>query len=380
MQAIGTLTGGIAHDFNNMLTIILGYSELLLDATEEGDPRHADLERIVLTVRNGADLVKRLLTFSRQAEAQPRKLNLNDQIRQINKLLSKTIPKMVEIKLILADDLSPIHADPSQMEQIVMNLAVNASEAMPDRGILTIETRNVILDDEFCRTRHGAKCGDYVLLRVSDTGRGMDQETMDRMFDPFFTTKGWDSRRGTGLGLPIIQGVVQQHDGCMTCVSEPGKGATFSIYIPVMKEVVVPREVTEKPALPGGSETILLVEDEDAIRDLGKRYLNRAGYTVVEAGNGRDALEVYRREQEKISLIILDLVMPEMGGKQCLEELLKINPEVKVLITSGNSSGAAGNEATNCGAMGFVGKPFGMRQLLLEVRKVLDLEFTAVPM
>ena len=372
MQAIGTLTGGIAHDFNNMLTIILGYSELLLEDFQEGDPRHADLEKIVQTTRNGADLVQRLLTFSRQKDAQPRKMNLNDQIRQISKLLSKTIPKMVEINLILGDDLAPISADPSQMEQIVMNLAVNASEAMPDGGKLTVETRNVLLDEEFCRTHHGAKPGDYVLLRVADTGSGMDKDLVDRMFDPFFTTKGWDSRKGTGLGLPIVQGVVQQHEGRIECFSELGKGTTFDIYWPVMKEDVESREVTGKPTLPGSTETILLVDDEDFIRDLGKRYLNRAGYTVVEARNGTEALELYRKDQKIISLIILDLVMPEMGGKQCIEHLFKINPKVKVLIASGYSSGGTAESGSELGARGFVGKPFDMKQLLKAVRDVLD--------
>ncbi len=253
MKAIGTLTGGIAHDFNNMLTIVLGYSELLLADTEDNDPKREDLEKIVQTSRNGADLVQRLLTFSRQAEPQQRKMNLNDRIRQIHKLLSKTIPKMIEIDLVLADDLAAIHADPSQMEQIVMNLAVNASEAMPDKGKLTIQTKNVVLDDEFCRMRHGVKAGVYVLLRVSDTGRGIDKETMDRMFDPFFTTKGWDSRRGTGLGLPIVQGVVQQHVGYIECFTELGKGTTFDIYLPVIKETEEPAKASGKPILPKGT-------------------------------------------------------------------------------------------------------------------------------
>ncbi|MBI5568695.1 MAG: PAS domain S-box protein [Desulfomonile tiedjei] len=372
MQAIGTLTGGIAHDFNNMLTIILGYSELLLDETQESDPRHSDLEKIGQTARSGADLVQRLLTFSRQTEAQPRRLNLNDRIRQIDRLLSKTIPKMVEIRLILADDLAPIKADPAQMEQVVMNLAVNASEAMPDGGILTVETRNVILDEGFCRTHHGTKPGDYVLLRISDTGRGMDAETKDRMFDPFFTTKGWDSRKGTGLGLPVVQGVIQQHGGCIECFSQAGKGTTFDVYLPVTKDDAASNQEAGKLVPRGGSETILVVEDEDHIRDLGKRYLDRAGYTVLEARNGREALELYRRETKRISLIILDLIMPEMGGKQCMEQLVKINPEAKVLIASGYSSGGSEKEVVQLGAKGYVGKPFDMRQLLQAVRDVLD--------
>ena len=373
MQAIGTLTGGIAHDFNNMLTIILGYSELLLDETPDSDPKHSDLEKIVQTAHSGADLVQRLLTFSRQTEARPRRLNLNDQIRQIDKLLSKTIPKMVEIRLVLADDLAPVRADPAHMEQVVMNLAVNASEAMPDGGTLTVETRNVVLDEASSRAHHGTKPGNYVLLRVSDTGCGMDAETMDRMFDPFFTTKGWDSRKGTGLGLPVVQGAIQQHGGCIECLSEPGKGTTFAIYLPVAAEDSESEEAAGKPIMPpGGDETILLVEDEHHIRDLGKRYLNRAGYTVLEAGNGKEALALYKSENGRISLIILDLIMPEMGGKQCMEQLVTIDPGVKVLIASGYSSGGAENEILRLGAKGYVSKPFDMRQLLRAVRDVLD--------
>ncbi len=372
MKAIGTLTGGIAHDFNNMLTIILGYSELLLADTEEGDPKREDLEKIVQTSRNGADLVQRLLTFSRQAEAQPRKMNLNNRIGQIYKLLSKTIPKMIEINLILADDLAPINADPNQMEQIVMNLAVNASEAMPDTGKLTIQTKNVVLDDEFCRIRHGVKTGAYVLLRVSDTGRGIDKETMDRMFDPFFTTKGWDSRKGTGLGLPIVQGVVQQHGGYIECFTELGKGTTFDIYLPVPKESEEPTKASGKPTFPKGTETILFVDDEEDIRELGKRYLNRAGYTVLLAQNGTEALGIYKNRQEDISLIVLDLIMPEMSGRQCLEQILKMNPRMKALIASGRSSGGTKQDAMGIGARGFVRKPFDMKQLLQAVRDVLD--------
>jgi two-component system, cell cycle sensor histidine kinase and response regulator CckA len=372
MKAVGTLTGGIAHDFNNMLTVILGYSELLLADTEEGTPQREDLEKIVQTSRNGADLVQRLLTFSRQAEAQPRNMNLNDRIRQIHKLLSKTIPKMIEIDLVLADDLAPIHADPSQMEQIVMNLAVNASEAMPDTGKLTIRTKNMILDDEFCRIRHGVKPGTYVLLRVSDTGRGIDKETMDRMFDPFFTTKGWDSRRGTGLGLPIVQGVVEQHKGYIECFTELGKGTTFDIYLPAIKEGDEPTKASGKALLPAGTETVLFVDDEEDIRELGKRYLSRAGYTVLLARNGTDALEIYKSRQDDISLVVLDLVMPETSGRQCLAQILKMNPRMKVLIASGRSSGGTEQDAMEIGAKGFVRKPFDMKQLLQAVRDVLD--------
>ncbi len=372
MQAIGTLTGGIAHDFNNMLTIILGYAELLLNETAESDPKHADLAKIVQTSRNGADLIQRLLTFSRQADTQALRLSLNDQIGDVHKLLLKAIPKMVEIDLVLEDNLATIEADPAQMEQVVMNLAVNGSKAMPQGGKLTIETKNVVLDDEACRTHHGAKPGKYVLLRVSETGPGMDTTTMDRMFDPFFTTKGWDSRKGTGLGLSTVQGVVERHDGFIECLSNPGDGTTFSAYFPAMGEDVETKELAGGQISRAGSETILLVDDEESIRELAKRYLERAGYSVIEAGNGMEALELYRNDQETISVIVLDLIMPQMGGNQCLRELLKINPEAKVIVASGYSSGGSNNESRDLGVKGFVAKPFNMRKLLEIVRDVLD--------
>jgi len=372
MQAIGTLTGGIAHDFNNMLTIILGYAELLLDDTEESDPAYADLAKIVHTSHNGAELVQRLLTFSRQTETQAVKLNLNDEIRQINKLLSKAIPRMVEINLVPADDLAPIEADAGQMAQVVMNLAVNGSEAMPDGGKLSIETRNVVFDDKSCLTRHGAKPGKYVLLRVSDTGHGMDKDTMDRMFDPFFTTKGWDSRKGTGLGLSVVQGVVEQHKGFIECSSNPGEGTTFSVYFPAMREDVETEAPVGRPIPAAGSETIMLVDDEEPIRALCKRHLERAGYSVIEAGNGKEALELYRNNYAGISLVLLDLIMPQMGGKQCMEQLLKMNPDVKVVIASGYSSGGSEHKASELGARGFAAKPFNMGGLLRTIRAVLD--------
>jgi signal transduction histidine kinase/ActR/RegA family two-component response regulator len=373
MQAIGTLTGGIAHNFNNLLTVVLGYSELLLGDTPEGDPTYADLEKICRTCREGADLIQRLLTFSQRAEAQPQRLNLNDRIRQLHELLRKTIPLMVKIKLVLADDLASIDVDPNHMEQIVMNLAVNASDAMPEGGVLTVETRNAALGEEFFRTHREAKPGMYVLLRVSDTGRGIDKETIARMFEPFFTTKGWDSRRGTGLGLSIVQGVVEKHGGYIECFSELDKGTTFDIYLPVKQGPVTLTRATEEPALPEGPQTILFVDDEEYIRELGQRCLSRAGYTVIVAGNGAEAIERYDREKGKIALIVLDLIMPETSGRQCLQHILSADPQARILIASGQSSGGAIKNAMQMGAKGYLGKPYDMKQLL---RAVTD-AFTA---
>ena len=343
---------------------------MLLIGKDERDPSYADLQKINQAARNGADLVKRILTFSRKAEINSRPLNLNHEIEQAKKLLTRTIPKMIEIELILSDDLATVNADPTQVEQILMNLAVNARDAMPDGGKLTFETKNVTLDEEYCGLHVGAKPGDYVMLSVSDTGHGMDHETLNHIFEPFYTTK--ETGKGTGLGLAMVYGIVKQHDGYITCYSEPGMGTTFKIYLPVIPTEAKSETPTEKPILPRGTETILLVDDEEMIRELGKRILERSGYTVLTAANGKEALNLYRKQGSEISLVILDLIMPEMGGKQCLEELLKIDPQVKVLIASGYSGGGETKKTIETGARGFVGKPYDMRQMLQAVRQVLD--------
>ncbi len=370
MEAVGTLAGGVAHDFNNLLQVVLGYSELIL-ADEDLPRRHRDdLARILQSARNGADLVHRLLTFSRKTEVKPRPLNLNRQIEQLQKMLSRTIPKMIEIELGLADDLAAINADRTQMDQVLMNLAVNASYAMPQGGRLIIETRNVILDEHYSKTHLGAVPGPYILLSVSDTGQGMDEETREHIFEPFFTTK--DPGEGTGLGLAMVYGIVKQHGGYIVCYSEPGEGTTFKIYLPALEGPPLSRQIFPSITPAGGSETILLVDDEELVRDLGARILTRAGYTVLTATNGKEALEVYRNQKNRIALVLLDLIMPEMGGKQCLEELLEINPGAKVLIASGYSPNSLTKETTEVGARGFVSKPYDIRQLLETVREVLD--------
>ena len=240
---------------------------------------------------------------------------------------------MIAIELHLADNLRSISADPTQIEQILLNLAVNAAHAMPEGGKLTFETQNVKLDEEYCRTHLETKPGEYVLLTVSDTGHGMEKEILDRIFEPFFTTK--DRGEGTGLGLSMVFGIVKSHDGHITCHSKPGAGTVFKLYFPAAEmEIAWDPEITMKmPSF--GTETILLVDDEKSIRDLGKEVLTSVGYKVLTASTGREALDMYTKARDEISLVILDLIMPEMGGKQCLEELLKIDPGVKVLISSG---------------------------------------------
>ena len=371
MEAVGTLAGGIAHDFNNMLQAVLGYAQLLLFGKEKDEAGYKDIQEIVSAAGRGSELTRQLLTFSRKVESKRRPLNLNREVEQVRKLLERTIPKMIAIEIHLANDLETIDADPAQMEQVLMNLAVNAKDAMPEGGRLVIETKNTTLDSDYCKIHLEARTGDYVLLTVSDTGRGMDRKTQERIFEPFFTTKG--PGKGTGLGLAMVYGIVKSHDGYIMCYSELDEGTTFKIYLPVIErrgETVEPQEAEVPPR--GGTETILLVDDEPAIRKLGERVLRNSGYTVVAAPDGESALELYRKEQEHIDLVMLDLIMPGMGGKRCLEELVMVNPQVKVIIATGYSANGRTKKALETGARGCISKPYDARQMLKEVRDVLD--------
>ena len=370
MEAIGTLAGGIAHDFNNLLQVTLGFSELLLAEKEEDDPEYADLLKILQAAKNGAELVQRLLTFSRKVEPKPIPLNLNRRIVLVEKLLKRTIPKMIDIQMNLSDDLAEISADPIQMEQVLMNLAVNARDAMPNGGKLVLETRNVTLDDEYCKVHVGPCPGNYVSLTVSDTGHGMDKGTVEHIFEPFYTTK--ELGRGTGLGLATVYGIVSQHGGFIRCYSEVGRGTTFNVYFPAIQSFVEPGVETSGVMPAFGTETILLVDDEALVRDLGERILSKVGYTILTAANGIDALDLYRKEGKQIDLVILDLIMPKMGGEGCLRELLKIDPGLKILIASGYAADAAAGNPLALGARAFVTKPFRFKELLGQVRKVLD--------
>lgn len=370
MEAIGTLAGGIAHDFNNLLMIILGYTDLLMQHEPAGGTRRDKLAAIRQAARDGADLVNRILTFSRRVESKVRPIDLNDEVLRIERLMLRTLPKMITIELHLANDLNTINADPAQMEQMLLNLAVNAHHAMPDGGRLVIETSNVTLREDYCKVHAEARPGKYVLLAVSDTGTGIEPEILDRIFEPFFTTKA--NGEGTGLGLSMVHGIVAQHTGYIRCYSEPGVGTTFKIYFPIAESEIVAdmSETMEMPAF--GSETILLVDDDKRIRELGAEMMMLAGYDVLTATSGHDALEIYQNRKEEISLVILDLIMPGMSGSQCLKELLKQDPDVKVLICSGYSTGGPTKEITKAGARGFITKPYDTKEILKAIRTVLD--------
>jgi PAS domain S-box-containing protein len=370
MEAVGTLAGGVAHDFNNLLQVILGYSEMILTDERLPAAHEADLLKICQAAKSGADLVQRMLTFSRKSETKAVTLNLNNRVEQLEKMLSRTLPKMIDIEISLAEDCKPISADPLQIEQVLMNLAINARDAMPEGGKLIITTENVTAHEECAKANLGQEPGDYVLLRVSDTGFGMDSETLEHIFEPFYTTKG--PGEGTGLGLAVVYGIVKQHGGYVFCYSEPGAGTTFKLYFPALESGEEPDQPEPTPFLQGGSETILLVDDDELIRELGLRILGKLGYRVVLASNGKEALEMFRKQKDEISLIIMDLIMPEMSGKQCLEEILKIDPKAKVLIASGASARSHIFDIREIGAKGIVNKPYEMTELFTVVRETLD--------
>jgi two-component system, cell cycle sensor histidine kinase and response regulator CckA len=371
MEAIGTLAGGMAHDFNNLLQAILGYSDLLLMKKGPGDPDRKRLEVIQHAARDGADLVSRILTFGRKTESQTRPIDLNEEILKAQRLLRRTVPRMIEIKLVLAENLHIIDADPAQIEQVLLNLAVNAQHAMPNGGQLLIETSNVSLSDEYLRTHLGARQGKYALLTVSDTGAGMEPEVLDRIFEPFFTTKA--NGEGTGLGLSMVHGIVSQHGGYIRCYSEPGRGTSFKIYFPVSAGELISQDLALTREMPAfGTETILLVDDDDRIREMGRQLVEMGGYHVISARSGEEALQIYSEKKGEISLIILDLIMPGIGGSRCLEELLRMDPEVRVVVASGYSENGPTVSKKRTGARGFVKKPYDAKDILGAIRKVLD--------
>ncbi|CAB1078803.1 hypothetical protein D1AOALGA4SA_6530 [Olavius algarvensis Delta 1 endosymbiont] len=370
MEAVGTLAGGIAHDFNNLLQAVQGFAEMLLFDKHKSDPGYSELQQISQAAQRGADLTRQLLTFSRKIESEMRPVDLNVLVEKTKILLERTLPRMIAIKLRLAPPGKIVNGDPAQLEQILMNLAVNAKDAMPEGGELILQTASTCLDEAYCQLQPETKPGDYVLLTVSDNGCGMDEETLTNIFDPFYTTKG--RAEGTGLGLAMVYGIVKSHGGHIECISGLGVGTSFKIYLPAINRTPSTGTAARADLLVGGSETILLVDDEQVIRKVGEATLARFGYTVLTAADGRLAVELYRREQERIDLVILDLVMPNMSGKQCLEALLRINPALKVVIASGYSESEHRAGLIQSGARGFVGKPYEAKKLLDAIRQVLD--------
>jgi len=373
MEAIGTLAGGIAHDFNNLLQAILGHTQMLLISKHDNDPDYSGLKEIEKAAKRGAELTRQVLTFSRKVPSELKPVDLNHVVRQVVRLLKRTIPKMIDIDLQLQEGLGTINADPVQIEQVIVNMVVNARDAMPEGGRLSIETENVDINEDYCKVHLGAKPGPFVLLSISDTGHGMDRDTLKHIFEPFFTTKG--RGRGTGLGLAMVYGIVKNHNGYITCYSEPGEGTTFKIYFPKYEGEGQTSNRAKKPRredIRGNGELILVVEDEEILRELARKILETFNYKVLCAPNGENALKIFREHKSEVSLVILDYVMPGMSGKQCLEEILRIDPKAKVVIASGYSMNGPIRESLNKGALAFVKKPFELRELLRVTKRVLS--------
>jgi signal transduction histidine kinase/CheY-like chemotaxis protein/PAS domain-containing protein len=370
LEAVGTLAGGIAHDFNNLLQGIQSYAEVLLLDKEQGTREYAKLMAIQQAAERGASLTRQLLTFSRSMESSFQPVDLNALINRSMDFLKRILPKMIQIEPVLDHELDRVSADASQIEQILLNLALNARDAMEEGGRLRILTRNVQLQGSFCRTHFGVERGEYVLLEVSDNGHGMDAEISEHVFEPFFTTKA--SGKGTGLGLAMVYGIVKNHLAHIECESHPGKGSSFRIYLPVTDDPTIKNESAKMEPVSRGTETVLLVDDEDFVRIVATEALQRFGYRVLCATTGEEALEIFEEEGDRIQLVILDLVMPGMGGKQCLLRLLEKKPEINIVIASGYSEEMASVDFVKMGARRFISKPYNIQQLLSGIREVLD--------
>jgi len=371
MEAIGQLAGGIAHDFNNLLTVIKGYSQLSQMELREGDPLKENLGEIGKAAERAANLTRQILAFSRRQMMEMRVLDLNNVLQDLDKMLRRVIGEDVELVTLLTEDPGRVKTDPGQIEQVIMNLAINARDAMPHGGKLTIETANVKLDEEYARSHIAVRPGHYVMLAVSDTGVGMAPEVRDRVFEPFFTTK--EKSKGTGLGLSTVYGIVKQSGGNIWVYSEPNHGTTFKIYLPRVDEPLEElKEEMVREEIHRGGETILLVEDEVEVRKLAIRVLERQGYTVLEARDGEEALFLCQQKKEPIHLILTDVVMPQMGGPQLVEQLRQVRQDFKVVYMSGYTDNTITHRGVLEKGMNYIQKPFTIDGLARKVREVLD--------
>jgi PAS domain S-box-containing protein len=371
MEAVGQLAAGISHDFNNLLCIINGYSEVLLDNQEIAETARNQLQQIRKAGQRAAALTHQLLAFSRKQVLQPKVFSLNLVLRDHEQALLRLIGEDIEVRTELDPHLEAIKADPNQIEQVILNLCVNARDAMPEGGRITLETTNVDVDELLAGQHAPMKPGRYVRLAVSDTGTGMDKETLTRIFEPFFTTKG--PEKGTGLGLATVYGIVKQTGGYVWAYSEPGQGATFSVYLPTATEGAEPSKLAANPQeILRGSETILLVEDTAQLLDLTRKLLEGSGYKVLEAAGGKQAIEIADRYDGNIALLLTDVVMPNIGGLSLAKSLRKRRSGMKILYMSGYSNGAIVDSGVLKPGTDFVHKPFTAKELAKKVRELLD--------
>jgi two-component system cell cycle sensor histidine kinase/response regulator CckA len=371
MEAVGQLAGGVAHDFNNILTAIVGYTDLLAAELGSNAQQLEDLEEIRKAARRAAALTRQLLAFSRKQVLELRIIDVNGVVLNLDKMLRSLISENIELKTDLAENLAAARADPNQIEQVIMNLAINARDAMPDGGTVTIETGNVTLDDAYASQHVSVIPGEYVMLAVSDTGCGMDEKTKSRIFEPFFTTK--PAGRGTGLGLSTVYGIVKQTGGNIWLYSEPGKGTTFKIYLPAIAALpedigkVAPAEAPRR-----GAGTVLVVEDDEQLRRLTHRALDAQGYTVLVADGGGTALDIARRHKGQIDLLLTDVIMPDTNGRKLAETIQAARPGMRVLYMSGYPDGAIASHGMLEPGVAYLAKPFTTEAIARRVREVLE--------
>ena len=373
MDALANLAGGIAHDFNNILQAVLGHTQLALMERAETDPIYNTLLQIEAIVNKGCDLTKQFLTFGRKVRSGFMSVDLNGKIGEIQQILQRSLPKTIQIETALDKDLKKLCADPSQIEQILMNLGLNAKDAMPEGGRLRFKTENVTLTRDHPLARLNSKPGEYVFLSVSDTGMGMDRETLQRIFEPFFSTKG--KGKGAGLGLAMVYALVKNHDGLIECSSKPGVGTDFRLYFPAARSHESPAATENgKGKVQGGDETLLLVDGEADVLGISTKMLRNIGYNVLTASSGEEAINAYRHAWEKIALVILDIGTPGMGSMKCLEELFSIDRSAKVIVSTGYSLNGRIKKTLELGAKDYLKKPYSLNCLLAKVRSVLDEE------
>jgi len=367
MEAVGTLAGGIAHDFNNLLMGIQGRVSLMLMDMDSNHPHFIHVSGIEDAVKKGADLTKQLLGFARGGKYEVKPADPNDLVQKSSEILGRA-KKEIKIQRKYEREIWTVEVDKGQIEQVLVNLYVNAWQAMPGGGDLYLETKNVYLDEKVTQA-YGVAPGDYVQISFTDTGVGMDEETRQRVFEPFFTTK--EVGGGTGLGLASAYGIIKNHGGIINVYSQPGQGATFNIYLPASEKAIT-RDKAPLADVSGGTETVLLVDDEEMIVDVGNEMLTALGYDVMIARNGKQAVTLYEENKNKIDMVILDLIMPDMGGGEVYDRLKEINPKVKVLLSSGYSIDGQANKILERGCDGFIQKPFSIREVSEKLRDILE--------